>query len=142
MAQHVQVLGVAKLRASLRAAEDMENLTSFRDGLKAAADIVAQDAKGRAGGFSGRAAASIKAGASGNRAYVAGGSKALPWYGWADFGSRTPRTGQPRTVGPWAHSGKGPTDGRFIYPALEAKREQVHAAVSEAVNATLREAGL
>lgn len=142
MPEYLHVQGLASLRRSLRAAEDMENLKSFQKGFKAAAQIVAVEARTRVPSRSGRAQESVRAGTSGNNAVVMGGKSAVPYYGWLDFGSRIPRTGQARRVGPWSGSGKGPTKGRFIYPALEAKREEVLAAIDQAVDATIREVGL
>lgn len=117
--------GLAALRRDLKAAGDLEGLAEMRDGLKAAARVVADDAKGRVPRKSGRAADSIRAGASGARAYVAGGKASVPYYGWLDFGSRRPQHGQPRRVGPWAKSGTGPPGGRFIYAAVDARQRDV-----------------
>lgn len=134
----VRVEGLAELRRDFRKVQDLESLAELRVGMKAAADIVAQEAKQRASAFSSRAAETIRATAGGNKAYVAGGKARLPWYGWADFGSRSPRSGNPRSVGPWTGSGKGPAKGRFIYPAFDAKETQVKAAVETAVDVALR----
>jgi hypothetical protein len=130
----IDVVGLAELRKAFKDYGEIEKSSELRDGLKAAAGIVASDAKRRAGVFSSRAAATLRATAGGNKAYVVGGKGSLPWYGWADFGSRNPVSGQPRSVGPWAHSGKGPTGGRFIYPAFAAKRGEVNDAVNDAVD--------
>lgn len=138
----VYVEGVASLRRSLRVAGDMENLKEFRDGLKKAADIVAAEAKTRIPRKTGRAQESVRSGTSGNKAVVLGGKARVPYYGWLDFGTRIPVKGNPRSVGPWVKSGKGPREGRFIYPALEAKQDQVREAVEDAVDSTLRKAGL
>jgi hypothetical protein len=35
--------------------------------------------------------------------------------------------------GPWRGSGKGPTGGRFVYPAIDDKRAEIAKAVDEAV---------
>jgi hypothetical protein len=138
----IRVEGLAELRRDFRRVEDMESLAELRVGLKAAAEVVAQEAKGRASGFSQRAADTIRATSGGNRAYVVGGRAKLPWYGWADFGSRTPVSGNSREVGPWAGSGKGPAKGRFIYPAIDAKERLVVEAVEQAVSAALRKRDL
>ncbi len=134
----VRVEGLAELRRALRRAEQIDDLAVLRDGLKKAAGVVADEAARRASGFSRRAAATIRPVSGGNRAYVVGGKAALPWFGWADFGSRNPRTGQSRSVGPWANSGPGPDRGRFIYAALDARERQVVSLVEEAVSDALR----
>jgi hypothetical protein len=128
---------LADLRRALRKAEQVDNLGQLRDGLKKAANIVADDAKSRVPVRSGAARGSLRATAGGNRAYVVGGKAKVPYYGWLDFGSRSPRTGNPRSVGPWAGSGTGPAKGRFIYAALDDRERQVVEAVSDAVNDAL-----
>ena len=134
----IRVEGLAELRRALKNAEQVDDMADLRDGLKRAAGVVARDAQGRVPSRTGRARGSVRAVSGGNKAYVAGGKKAVPYYGWLDFGSRSPRSGQSRSTGPWANSGKGPKRGRFIYPAITAKeREIVHLvqqAVSQALN--------
>lgn len=138
----VRVEGLADLRRTLRKLEQVDDLAQLRDGMKAAADIVAQEAKSRVPVRSGRARDSIRATAGGNRAFVVGGKARVPYYGWLDFGSRTPRTGNPRRVGPWTGSGVGPDKGRFIYAAIDAKERQVTEAVEKAVADAMRRLGL
>jgi hypothetical protein len=138
----VRVEGLKEVQRALRRLGEIENSKELRLGLKAAAAVVAQDAKGQVPIKSGRAAQSIRAGATGQKAYVAGGKRAVPYYGWLDFGTRTPRSGRPRSVGPWAGTGAGPKLGRFIYVALEEKRPRVVELVQEAVLKLEREAGL
>jgi hypothetical protein len=138
MATEIRVTGLKELRRDLKALGDLEGTKELRQGLKKAADIVAVDARNRAQAFSQRAASSIAAGTSGNRAFVAGGRKSITWYGWADFGSRKPKLGNPRSVGPWTKSGKGPDKGRFIYAALDAKSEEIRAAVADGLDHLLK----
>lgn len=134
----VQVEGLAELRRGFRNIQDAEGLREVRDGLKAAAGVAADEAARRAGAFSQRAADTIRATAGGNTAYIKGGKAALPWFGWADFGSRTPNRGQPRSIGPWAGSGRGPTGGRFIYPAIDAKDAEIAEIVADALDRAMR----
>jgi hypothetical protein len=134
---HVNVSGLRELRRDLKRAEQLEDMVELRNGLKAAAGIVATEAKQRASVFSQRAANTIRPTVSGTRAYVAGGKASLPWYGWADFGSRNPVAGRPVSVGPWKGSGDGPGRGRFIYAAFDAKRTEVERAVETAVDRAL-----
>jgi hypothetical protein len=119
----------------------MEERGELRDGLKAAAEIVARDARSRVPSRSGKAAGAIRAVSGGNRAFVVGGKKAVPYYGWLDFGGRTPRLGNPRSVGPWSGASGGPPKGRFIYPALDAKEREVVEAVGDSVQKAVRKAG-
>lgn len=120
----VRVEGLKELRRALNKI-DKELTKELRVGFKAIGDEVAADARARVPERSGRARKSIRAGVSGNNAYVAGGKAKVPYYGWLDFGSRTPKQGQPRSVGPWRRSGRGPKSGRFIYPAIDANRERI-----------------
>ena len=119
----------------------MEAKGDLRDGLRDAANIVARDAASRVPRASGRAAKSIRGQAGGNKAYVVGGKKAVPYYGWLDFGSRRAVSGRPRSVGPWRGTGSGPSEGRFIYPAAEAMRGMVVNAIARSVDAAIRKAG-
>lgn len=143
MAQpRIRVDGLKELRRDLKRAEQLEDLRDLRDGLKAAAGVVADEARSRVPKRSGAAAGSIRATAGGNRAFVVGGKKKVPYYGWLDFGSRSPRSGQSWSVGPWTNSGKGPHKGRFIYPAIDAKDRQVVALIRDAVDKALNKLDL
>lgn len=136
----LQVDGLKQLRSALRKLDD-DSLKNLRDSLKKAGDVVASDARRRAFAFSKRAAATIRTTAGGNTVYVMGGKAKLPWYGWADFGSRTPVSGNPRSVGPWKGSGSGPARGRFIYPALDDNFERLVSVVADAVGDSIEQAG-
>lgn len=106
--------------------------------LKDVAELVGETARALAGPSSrtGRARGSIRAGADGKGPYLAGGKKAVPYYAWLEFGSRTPVRGHPRSYGPWFRSGAGPKGGRFIYPAIRKNEDTIleggHAAVAKA----------
>ena len=135
----VRVEGIKELRRGLNALD--KGLTKeFRRELVGIGKDVAKDAASKVPKRSGRAASSIRGGMSGNTGYVAGGKKAVPYYAWLDFGSRTPRAGNPRSVGPWAKSGTGPKGGRFIYPAIDENRHMIHARAVAAMEAAKDEA--
>lgn len=142
MAGHIQVKGVERTQRALKNAGAMDDRKELRAGLKRAADVVVADAKGRVPLRSGTAAGSLGSGVTAKGAFVVGGKKKVPYYGWLDFGNRSPKSGRSRSVGPWAKTGKGPKKGRFIYPALDAKREEVTALVSAAVRKALDSEGL
>jgi hypothetical protein len=137
----IRVEGLGQLRRALRQIDNPDALGQLRDGLKAAAEIVAADARNHMPSRTGRAKSSVRAVASGNQALVIGGKATVPYYGWLDFGSRTPVHGNPRSVGPWRGSGQGPPAGRFIYPAIERNERRIVHAVGEAVEDTIRKAG-
>jgi hypothetical protein len=121
----VRIEGIKELRRALNKI-DKELTKEFRGELKKIGDDVANDARSSVPSRTGRARGSIRSGMSGNNGYVAGGKKAVPYYGWLDFGSREPRSGNPRSRGPWAKSGEGPKGGRFIYPAINRNRAEIH----------------
>lgn len=137
----IVVKGLRETQAAFKQLGDIEGATELKAGLKRAADIVTAEAKLRANGFSFRASDTLRSGSSGRAATVTGGRSSLPWYGWADFGSRTPRKGQPRSMGPWAKSGPGPRGGRFIYPAIAFKSEEVAEAIGAAVQTAAERLG-
>lgn len=141
MSEAVQVTGLREIRSDLRKIGDTERLRELRDGLKEAASVVADEAQRRVPVVSGKARKSIRSLVSGNSAFVAGGKKTVPYYGWLDFGTRTPRSGQPRSSGPWTGTGSGPAEGRFIYPAIEAKKEEVVRLVDQAMGRALKRKG-
>lgn len=137
----LRIEGLAEARRALRNLGDLETLGEVRDGLRAAAGIVADEAKSRVPTRSGAAAGSIRPTVGGNKAYVVGGRASVPYYGWLDFGSRNPRTGNPRSRGPWAGSGTGPPRGRFIYPAIDAKGAEVAEAVAKGIDKVIKREG-
>lgn len=127
MTSGVKVEGLKELRRALNQI-DPELTKELRGDLLDIGKDVAADAQtlvplGADEG--GHARDDIRAGVSGNTAYVAGGKKSRPYYGWLDFGSRTPVSGRPRSVGPWKRSGKGPKGGRFIYKAIARQAKNI-----------------
>lgn len=126
---------IAKLRRSLNAID--KNLTKeFRKEFLVIGQEIASDARAAVPSKSGRAAGSIRAGMSGNNPYVAGGKKSVRYYGWLDFGSRKPKSGRKRSVGPWAGTGKGPKRGRFIYASVYRNRKKINAAAHAVMEKT------
>ena len=140
----VQVVRIEGLREVNRAFKQMgDGLDKeLKAEAKDIAELVARDARRRVPDVSGRARASIKAGATQKGSYVQGGKKTVPYYGWLDFGSRTPVAGNPRSVGPWKGSGAGPAQGRFIYPALGDNRREVEVRTRKVVKVARKRAGL
>jgi HK97 gp10 family phage protein len=137
-AVRISVEGLDELRRDLKQAGDKLEQRKLRTKLRKAAEIVASDARSRMPSLTGNARSSVKAGAATGAAYVQGGKADQPYYGWLDFGSRTPN----KQVGPWRNSGTGPRGGRFIYPALEANSEELVEQVTKAVDEALTEENL
>lgn len=120
----IKVDGLAKFRRDLKSI-DPELVKELRVELLTIAQGIVSEARQLVPLRSGTAAGSLRAGASGNNAYVAGGKASVPYYGWLDFGSRTPVQGNPRSKGPWAGSGAGPEGGRFIYPTIKRNERDI-----------------
>jgi hypothetical protein len=133
MAEAVRIEGYAAFVKSLKRL-DAGLPKANRLAMNAAADIVLDYARPLVPRRTGRAASTLKAKSSQTAVRVqAGGSKA-PYYQWLDFGGRV---GRNRSV-------KRPFigEGRYIYPALAAKRAEFEAALSGALVDTARSAGL
>jgi len=136
----MEIPGLADLRRDLQGMPKDVKKALPRE-MEKVAEIVARDAARRVPSKSGTAINSIRAkGVPSGASIVAGGSEA-PYFPWLDFGSREPRSGNSRAEGPWRGSGAGPSGGRFIYPAIEAKWDEVIEAAGEAVERAAREAG-
>ena len=138
----VKIVGLKETLAALKVIGDIDSQKEVRAGLKQGAEIIAADARSRVPSRSGTAAGSITSGTSGPRSFVQGGKKSVPYYGWLDFGSRTPMHGNTRREGPWRGSGAGPKDGRFLYPAVAAKEAELVLQVESGVNAVIKRVGL
>lgn len=138
----VRIEGLAELRRALKSTQDTTSLPELRDGLKDAAEIVADEARSRVPVRSGRARSSVRATSGGNVAYVVGGKARVPYYPWLDFGSRRAKRGQSRRIGPWARSGHGPREGRYIYPALVRVSGRVTQAVERALDKAFDKLGV
>lgn len=101
---------------------------------KAAADIVAKQTQPKVPVLTGRARDSVRAVVSqGGGGVRAGGAKA-PHYGWLDFGGRV---GRNKSVSREVIRG-----GRYIYPALAERSDDVLEQYESKVNDLLRRAGL
>ncbi len=135
----IQVDGLKELRRGLNRI-DPELSQELRGELLNIGKDVAAAAQNGVPVRTGRARGSIRAGVSGNNAYIAGGKKTVPYFGWLDFGSRIPQRGNPRSQGPWKRSGSGPRFGRFIYPAIEENRPEIKKRATKAFDTAARKA--
>jgi HK97 gp10 family phage protein len=134
----ISVEGLDELRRDLKQAGDRATSTELRKKLKDAAEIVASDARSEVPVVSGNARSTVKAGATATSAYVTGGKKENPYYGWLDFGTRSPN----QQIGPWRNSGTGPKGGRFIYPAIAANSALLVDKVTDAIDTALKKENL
>lgn len=133
----VHVEGLKELRRALGQV-DPALQKSLRGKLKTIGDKIAGRAAAAMPKRTGRAAGAVKAGVSGNRAYVQTGKKSVPYAAWLDFGGTLKPSGKrhgtqvrPKVKG-----------GRYLYPAIEAMRPQTELAAVDAFEEAARELGL
>ena len=133
MSAGIEIEGLKEFRKDLKRIDE-ELAKELRADLLVIAREIAREAAARVAVISktGKAAGSIRAGVSGNNAYVMGGKASVPYYGWLDFGGRNAISGRPRSVGPWKGSGPGPERGRFIYPTIVRNRREIEQKAQQA----------
>lgn len=131
MAGGLEIKGLAEFQKALREVNPIL-AKKLDDELTVIAEKVAVGARGRVPSVSGRARGSIVAGAGSGGPFVKGGGSRAPYYGWLDFGTRTPRRHQSRRLGPWKRTGKGPIEGRYIFPQIDQDRDEIIKAASDA----------
>lgn len=118
--QPIKVEGLAELQRELRRIGP-ESARELRLANKAAAEIVAGEARSRAlvvGGVAAKSAPSIRPLGQGRAAAVKLGGARYPFALGAEFGSI-----QYRQFAPWTGSNSG--SGYFLYPAIRAKQDDV-----------------
>lgn len=133
----IHVEGLAELRKTLGQI-DKELPKRLRVKLRKVGEKVAADARADVPVKSGRARASIKAGASGNTAYVQGGRKTVAYFGWLEYGGVLKPTGARRNT---IKRERKPA-GRFLYPAIKRNSEHITREATAAFAETARELGL
>lgn len=128
----IEVDGLKKLRAALRDVDQSFSKELGQAGKKAA-DIVAQAARQKVPVRTGRARDSIRS-TAGRGGSVAGGGARAPYYPWLDWGGRVGRNdsvSRPRLK-----------SGRYLYPALAERRDDVVGEFADLVNELTARAGL
>lgn len=129
----VRVDGLAELLTALRKSDRAIAKDIGRAG-KSAADIIAKEAAPHVPRRSGAAQASLRAVVAQGGGAVRGGSARVPYYPWLDFGGAVGRNKS--TKRPYIRS------GRYIYPALRDRRDDVVSSYEQFVGDVLRDAGL
>lgn len=133
----VRVEGLTELRRNLRQLGDKGLTTDLRDAHKGAAEVVASQARSLAPSRTGRLRASIRAGGTQTKGYVAGGKKSVPYFGWIDFGGRIRQPTRNRTLyRPYMPK------GRILYKALSMRYDQARGIYDRKVGDLVRKAGL
>ena len=86
----------------------------------------------------GRAAASLRVGATTKGVYITGGKSTVPYYGWLDFGGDLKPSGGRRNLQKRPFKKRG----RAMYPAIYKHRGDINMAAEDAIESSLRKAGL
>jgi hypothetical protein len=132
-------LEVKGINESIRAFKkvDSDIPAGFRKEMLAIASDVAGEAQQRVPWKSGKAARSIKPRASQRGAGIAFGGSAAPYFPWLDFGGTTGKGHRPgqRFSGSvsreWLGNPRG--EGRYVYPAIRDKSDDIEKAAEAAV---------
>jgi hypothetical protein len=131
----VEVIGLKEFRRDLKKI-DPELQKSLRAEFVSLGREIADDARKDVPVRTGRARDSIKAGMSGNNAYIQGGKSTVPYYPWLDFGGVLRPTGA-RTNTQTRDFRK---DGRYIYPAIDRARPKIETRAQQAFDTAARQA--
>lgn len=126
----VQVEGVREVADALKAI-DKGLVKELRKGMAEAAEIVAAEARSRVPSKSGRAASSIKAKGGNRGAGISFGGTKAPYYPWLDFGGSVGRGHEPGRAFSGAVKRPIVEGGRYVYPALAAKQDEVRGKVDD-----------
>lgn len=129
--ESISVSGLAEFQKALR---DMDKALpkQLRVALNQAAELVINYAKPKVPTRSGRAARSLKVRSSQKQARIAAGGRTAPYYPWLDFGGTTPQGGRRPFY----------TQGRYVYPALAANRDEIQKVLEVALTDLAKNAGL
>ena len=128
----ISVTGIADLQKALRQV-DKDLPKELAAGLAEASEIVLAEARPMVPVRSGKAAGSMKVRKQQRGASIAVGGSAAPYYPWLDFGGKIGRHNA--TTRPFI------TGGRYIYPALRRKDDEVRAKVDQVLERLARLAG-
>lgn len=133
MADAIRIDGLSEFVRSVKKL-DSELPKAVRIGLNDAMGVVVGYARPKIPKRSGRAAASLKARSTRTEARVAAGGRRAEYYPWLDFGGKV---GRKKSV-------KRPFigDGRYLYPALTERRQQITDALQNALVSVAEAAGL
>lgn len=127
------VAGLADMRKGLRGI-DKDLPKGVRLLLNTVAAVVVDAAKPKVASKTGAARASMKAASSQTEAKVSAGGRAAPYYPWLDFGGSVGR--KKGTHRPFFKS------GRYIFPTVAEKRDDIEAAMAKAVAQLARSNGI
>lgn len=136
MAPIIEPVRIDGLREIVRAirAVDADLAKALRLGANKAAAIVVDAARAKMPSRTGRAKTSVRAKSTRTAARVTSGGKRAPYVPWLDYGGNVGR-------GNTAHR-PFIADGRYVYPAFRANREQFEKIYRDELQDIVRRAGL
>ena len=127
-----EVRGLRELKAAFRKVEgDLK--TELKEGFKAIAEDVAGAIRPKVPKRTGRAAGSVKARGSLRGGAIAFGGSAAPYYPWLDFGGRV---GINKRI-----ARDFLTEGRYVYPTIREKRDDIIEHTDDLIGHLARKAG-
>lgn len=129
----VRIEGFRELRNALRAL-GRDAPKALRVAGNEAAQLVVDNARPRVPRRSGKAAGSIKAKSTQTATKIASGGRAAPYMPWLDYGGAVGRNDTARR--PFV------ADGRYVYPAYRAVKDDFGRVLNAAVKRIADEAGL
>lgn len=129
----IQIEGLTKFVKDLKKI-DRELPKAVRLAGNEAAQLIVEWAKPKVPKRSGKAAGSIKAASTQKGGRVKAGGNKAPYYAWLDFGGRV---GRNKSVARQFYS-----DGRYLYPALHAQRDEIEEIYRNALIKIVEGAGI
>lgn len=129
----IKITGLAEFNRNLRKLNN-DLPKALRIAHNTGAQIVVDYAQAHVPSRRGRARRSIKAKSTRTESRVSGGSKAVPYYPWLDFGGRV---GPRRSVHRPFEKG-----GRYLYPGYHKNADRVHDVLVDALLDVARQAGV
>lgn len=109
----------------------------FRNDLRPLGVEVANEVKSSMPSITGTARSSVRSGVTNKGAYVKEGKATAPYVGWLDFGGVLKPTGLRRNT----ITRTRVKSGRYLYPAIERKRQEINRVAVAAVQKAARKAG-
>lgn len=116
----------------------------LRKGLNEVAEVVLETARPLVPRRHGKARASLKAGSTERSVQIKAGGAKVPYWGWLDFGGTVGKgrvSGGVHKKATTAGSVKRPwiQDGRYIYPTLRKRRDDIDAKLFEVIDRLAKE---
>lgn len=132
MADRIVIAGLKEFAAAAKKA-DRALGPAIRRALNRAGDLIVAYARSRYPRVSGRAVGSVRSASTQRAVRVREGGNRAPWAPWRDFGGRAGRGRGVRL--PFR------SRGRFLYPGLDARRQELRDVISQGLDEVAEQAG-